>query len=139
MTTRPRSGPNPESYGIGKSIVPIIQDPSKTVQDHTLFSYDDVFFVPASAPSGHIRAIREGDWTYAVYFGLDGNGLEYELYDRETDPGQLNNLLYDPATSDAKKEWPRLHRILTDGLIDAGNLPDSFTWPFEPVMPSIHS
>jgi choline-sulfatase len=44
--------PNPESYGIGKSIVPIIRDPSKTVQDHTIFSYDDTFFLPAGAPGG---------------------------------------------------------------------------------------
>jgi arylsulfatase A-like enzyme len=63
-----------ESYGIGKSIVPVMQDPSKTVQDHTLFSFDDVFFVPPSAPNSHIRAMREGDWTYAAYFSLDGGG-----------------------------------------------------------------
>src|SRR3954467_15787027 len=44
-------------------------------QDHTIFSFDDLFFVPASAAGGHIRAVREGDWTYAVYFGLDGAGL----------------------------------------------------------------
>ena len=37
-----------ESYGIGKSIVPVIQDPSKSVQDHTIYSYDDLFFLPAS-------------------------------------------------------------------------------------------
>jgi choline-sulfatase len=130
---------DPGSYAIGNSVVPIIKNPAARVQDHLLFSFDDRFYLPLDYPGGHIRGLIEGDWTYAVYFGLDGNGLEYELYDRETDPGQLNNLLYDPATSDAKKEWPRLHRILTDGLIDAGNLPDSFTWPFEPVMPAIHS
>jgi hypothetical protein len=28
------------------------------VQDHTIFSYDDVFFLPPGAPGGHIRAIR---------------------------------------------------------------------------------
>jgi choline-sulfatase len=47
--------PDPESYAIGKSIVPIILDPSKAVQDHTIFSFDDRFFVPASAAGGHIR------------------------------------------------------------------------------------
>jgi choline-sulfatase len=67
---------NPESYGIGRSIVPILQDPSRSVQDHTIFSYDDVFFLPPGVPGGHIRAIREGGWTYAVYFGLDGSGIE---------------------------------------------------------------
>jgi hypothetical protein len=57
-------------------------------RNHTIFSFDDLFFVPASAAGGHIRAVREGDWTYAVYFGLDGAGLEYELYNLKSDPGQ---------------------------------------------------
>jgi hypothetical protein len=35
-----------------------------------------------------------------------------------------------------KKEWQRLHKILTERFIDTGNLPDSFAWPFEPVMPA---
>ena len=48
--------------GIGKSIVPVMQDPSKSVQDHTLFSFDDVFFVSPTTPNSHIRAMREGDW-----------------------------------------------------------------------------
>ena len=124
---------NPESYGIGKSIVPIIQDPSKTVQDHTLFSYDDVFFVPASAPGGHIRATREGDWTYAVYFSMDGSALEYELYNITSDPGQMNNLLHGKPIVDVRKEWARLHNILTRGLVDAANLPTGFQWPLWPV------
>ena len=41
--------PDPESYGIGRSIVPVIRDPSQSVQDHTIFSYDDVFFLPPGA------------------------------------------------------------------------------------------
>jgi len=63
-------------WRIGKSIIPIIRDPSKSVQDYTVFSFDDLFFVPSSTPGSHIRAIREGDWTYAVYFGFDGAGVE---------------------------------------------------------------
>ena len=38
------------------------------------------------------------DWTYAVYFGIDGSGIEYELYDLATDPLQLKNLLHELAT-----------------------------------------
>ncbi len=125
--------PNAESYGIGNSIVPIVQDPSKTVQDHTLFSYDDVFFVPASASSGHIRAIREDDWTYAVYFSMDGSGIEYELYNIQSDPGQMNNLLHGKPTEDVRKEWARLHDKLTRSLYDAGNLPNGFQWPIWPA------
>jgi choline-sulfatase len=127
--------PDPTAFAIGKSMVPVLKDPTRQVQDHLLFSFDDRFYLPAGFPGGHIRAIVENQWTYAVYFGLDGSGLEYELYDRTTDPGQLKNLLYDPTTSDLRNEWKRLHRTLTDRFVDTGNLPDSFTWPFEPVMP----
>lgn len=124
---------DPESYGLGKSIVPVMQEPSQTVQNHTLYAFDDLFFLPAGMPGGHIRAIREGDWTYAVYFGLDGAGLEYELYNIKSDPGQLDNLLYGTPSSDIRAEWSRLHRILTGRFIDAGNLPDAFSWPIEPA------
>jgi choline-sulfatase len=83
---------NPQSYALGNSIVPVMKDPATHVQDHTIFSFDDLFFLPANIPGGHIRAVREGDWTYAVYFGLDGSGLEYELYNIKSDPGELHNL-----------------------------------------------
>ena len=124
---------DPESYGVGRSIVPIIRDPSKSVQDQTIFSYDDIFFLPPSAAGGHIRSVREGDWTYAVYFGLDGSGLEYELYDIKSDLGQMTNLLHDAPTPDIRKEWARLHKILTGKLVDFANLPDEFSWPLEPA------
>ncbi len=124
---------NPESYAPGRSIVPVMQDPSKAVQDFTTFSFDDVFFVPAGIPGGHIRAIREGDWTYAVYFGLDGSGLEYELYNLKSDPGQMDNLLYGAPAPGIRKEWSRLHHILTSRLVDTGNLPDGFAWPVAPA------
>ena len=124
---------NPESYGVGKSIVPVMRDTSKSVKDLTAFSFDDVFFLPANIPGGHIRAIREGDWTYAVYFGLDGSGLEYELYNIKSDPGQMNNLIFGTPAADLRKEWLRLHQLLTRRFIDAGNLPNSFAWPMEPT------
>ena len=82
--------------------------------------------LPPSFPGGHIRAVREGDWTYAVYFGLDGSGLDYELYNIKSDPGELDNLLYQrPAPADVKKEWRRLHRLLTASLVEVANLPDT--------------
>jgi arylsulfatase A-like enzyme len=123
----------PESYGLGKSIVPIMRDPSAAVKTFTTFSYDDLMLLPPGFPGGHIRAVREGDWTYAVYFGLDGSGLDYELYNIKSDPGQLDNLLYQrPAPGEVKKEWLRLHKLLTARFVDVGNLPDNFTWPIEP-------
>ncbi len=126
--------PDAESYGLGKSIVPVMRDPSKTVQDHTIFSYDDLFFLPAGAPGGHIRAVREGDWTYAVYFGLDGSGLEYELYNIKSDPGQMHNLLFGTPTREVRQEWARLHKLITERLIATANLPDAFGWPLQPAL-----
>ncbi|MGO9602698.1 MAG: sulfatase-like hydrolase/transferase [Candidatus Binataceae bacterium] len=125
--------PKANSYGLGNSIAPVMKDPSRTVQDHTVFSFDDRFFLPAGTPGGHLRAIREGDWTYAVYFGLDGSGLEYELYNIKNDPGQLDNLLYATPAADLRKEWARLHKLLTNRFVDAGNLPNEFAWPIEPA------
>jgi choline-sulfatase len=123
-----------ESYGIGKSLVPVIRDPSQSVRDHTLFSYDDLFFLPPNVPGGHIRAVREGDWTYAVYFGLDGSGLDYELYNIKNDLGQMTNLLHGTPTRDVKQEWARLHKGLTDDLVISANLPDDFAWPLQPAL-----
>ena len=34
---------HPESYALGKSIMPVMKDPSSNVRDHTVFSFDDVF------------------------------------------------------------------------------------------------
>ena len=124
---------NPNAYAVGKSIVPVLEDPSKSVQDNAIFSYDDLFFLPASEPGGHIRGVRTGDWTYGVYFGLDGSALEYELYDNKNDPGQLHNLLYGSPAADVKSEWSRLHRLLTTRFVDAANLPDAFAWPLDPA------
>lgn len=126
--------PQPESYALGKSIVPVMREPSTAVKSSAIFSFDDLFFLPPSFPAGHIRAIREGDWTYAVYFGLDGSQLEYELYNLKSDPGQLDNLLYGNPTTEIRKEWLRLHSMITARFVDAGNLPNSFTWPINPMM-----
>jgi choline-sulfatase len=102
------------------------------VRDHTIFSYDDLFFLPASVAGRHIRAVREGDWTCAVYFGLDGSGLEYELYDIKGDPGQLHNLLYGRLTHDILREWARLNSLVTDQPVAGADL--HFGWPVEPAL-----
>ena len=51
----------------------MLRDPSASVQDSVLFSYDDVFGLSAGAAGANLRALRERDWTYAVYFGIDGS------------------------------------------------------------------
>jgi arylsulfatase A-like enzyme len=125
--------PELKSYGIGHSIVPVLREPSTSVQNFVLFSYDDVFGLSAGVPGANLRALREGDWTYAVYFGLDGSGIEYELYDLKTDPLQMNNLLHGSPVAEVRSEWARLHDMLTRKLVETGNLPLSFPWPLAPA------
>jgi hypothetical protein len=36
---------------------------------------------------------------YALYFGPDGGGLDYELYNVKNDPLQLDDLLYQRTPS----------------------------------------
>lgn len=121
------------SFGRGTSVVPVLRDPQASVQDGVLYSYDDVFFLSADAPGSHIRGLRSGDWTYAVYFGSDGSGIAYELYDLASDPGQLDNLVFGDPPAAVRAEWRRLHRDLTAKLVAAANLPDGFPWPEEPA------
>lgn len=124
--------PHFSEYGRGVSIVPILKDPSASVQDSILFTYDDVFFLPADVPGGHIRAIRAGDWTYAVYYSEDGSHFEYEMYHLKNDPGQLVNLLYHKVTPEIAKEARRLHHKLKRKIDQANALPKDFPWPASP-------
>jgi arylsulfatase A-like enzyme len=89
--------PDPSSYGKGVSVVPVLRDPSASVRDSVLFTYDDVFFLPFDVPGGHIRALRDGNWTYAVYYSEEGTHFEYELYDLRDDPGQLTIFSMGPS------------------------------------------
>jgi arylsulfatase A-like enzyme len=121
------------AHGVGRSIAPLIRGAATGVQDSVLFSYDDVFGLPAGAPGANLRALRKGDWTYAIYFGVDGGGVEYELYDLVTDPLQLKNLLHNSPPADIRSEWAALHEALTHKLVEAGNLPLDFPWPLAPA------
>jgi hypothetical protein len=47
-----------------------------------------------------------------VYFGLEGSGLDYELYNIKNDPGQLTNLVHQSPTHEVRQEWARLHNLL---------------------------
>ncbi len=125
--------PQLAAHALGRSMGPVLRDPSASVQESILFSYDDVFGLPVGAAGANLRALREGDWTYAVYFGVDGAGLDYELYDLGADPLQMRNLLYGSPTPDTRAEWARLHSLLTQKLIEAGNLPTAFPWPMAPA------
>ncbi|CDR34210.1 sulfatase-like hydrolase/transferase [Criblamydia sequanensis] len=119
-------------YGKGVSIVPILNNEVESVQDSILFTYDDNFFLPEDVPGGHIRAIRKGDWVYAVYYSADGSHFEYEMYDLKNDPGQLHNLLYKDVSPENASQANKLHRDLKEKIDQAEALPVGFPWPEKP-------
>lgn len=121
--------PNFSKYGKGISIVPVLKNPKVSVQDAVLFTFDDVFTLPANTPSGHIRGIRQGDWTYAVYYSENGSDFEYELYNLKTDPDQLKNLLYKNTSTEVAEQALRLHTKLKTLIDNAKALPSDFPWP----------
>lgn len=126
--------PNHAQYGKGMSIVPVLKDPTTSVQDSILFTYDDIFFVSMGAKRWHIRAIREGVWTYAVYYLEDGSEFEYEMYDLKNDPGQLVNLLHGTINAENTEEAKRLHAKLTEKIKHTSALPEGFPWPEQPGL-----
>lgn len=89
----------------GTDLTPVIADavarpgsPSAEVQDDVLFTFDDV---NTASPDGqnivrapnHIRAVRDRQWKYTVYFDPSGAvPSQRELYDLHADPNELVNL-----------------------------------------------
>jgi arylsulfatase A-like enzyme len=118
------------AVGVGKSLVPVLLDPTATVQESILFAFDDNFILDDIAGS-HIRAIREGPWTYAVYYSSDGAGFEFEMYDLDTDPLQMNNLVFRPSPG-IMPEWLRLHQLLIDTMANTNSAPVGFPFPNDP-------
>jgi choline-sulfatase len=72
--------------------------PAASVADHVHFTYDDhqaaTALTEAPGQPNRIRAIRTANAKYAFYFDPEGNRpTEYELYDLERDPLEVENLL----------------------------------------------
>lgn len=124
--------PKASKFGKGTSIVPVLKNPSLSVQDSILFAYDDVFFLPKDVPGGHIRAVREGDWVYAVYYSENASHFEYEMYNVKEDPGEMHNLLFGKVSPKNAAEAKRLHAKLTEKIAQSEALPQGFAWPNAP-------
>lgn len=119
--------------GVGTSMLPVMLSPRFSVQQNVLFTFDDTFVLESSGmPGSHIRALREGDWTYAVYYNPAGGPFEYELYNLQDDPYQMNNLVNDPSASTVA-QWTQLHGQLVRKMAQANALPTDMTFPKTPT------
>ncbi|NGX27478.1 MAG: hypothetical protein K940chlam6_01414, partial [Chlamydiae bacterium] len=116
----------------GISQTPVLLGKMDAVRDSAVFAYDDVYLLPEDTPSSHIRCLLHDNWTYAVYFSINGTDFEYELYDIEKDPGQLNNLLFGKEAMQYHQLANHLHRKLTERLRKEKGLIKGMYWPSEP-------
>jgi arylsulfatase A-like enzyme len=104
----------------GTDLAPLVRDPAaEPVQEEVLFTFDDMHAgtglvreVLPGAP-GRIRCIRERRFKYARYFDAEGRyPTEYEMYDLDDDPHELENLAHPGhpryAEPDVSRERDRL-------------------------------
>lgn len=148
------AGVKTENYKFqGKSLVPILENPKDTVQNHVHFTFDDSYIqsnTPEEMGACRIRCIiqTKGDqkWKYAVYFDPNyGQKMEYEMYDMTHDPEERYNLafgnvktvinLYNASKKDKikksviLKKRQELHELLTKVMLEKGTMPDTIIWP----------
>ena len=114
----------------GKSLVPFLRndDTSKSdfdqQEDEILFTFDEPL-APPGIP-GYVRCIRTTTYKYAVYFTLDGKVMEYELYNLEVDPNEMNNLARPNKAPD--ECWFNYHDKLTKLMKKMRAVPLEFDW-----------
>jgi len=118
-------------YSKGRSIFPVVKNNTVQVQDSILFAYDDVIpGLTESSPASHIRAVRSGDYIYAVYFTPNVVHYEYEMYNLVKDPQQMVNLLYAKnITPDSVKVAATLDDVLRAKIEEYDAMPKGTIWP----------
>ncbi len=106
--------------------------PAPSVRDSIHFTYDDhqagTAMQNAPGQPNRVRAIRTRDAKYAYYFDPRGSaGSEYELYDLERDPTEVDNLVGvrtgTPASSAARALREELAERLDQAMAESGTTP----------------
>jgi choline-sulfatase len=119
----------PGRDSLARSVVdlsPVIDhpNPAHSVRDSVHFTYDDhqaaTALTEAPGQPNRIRAIRTPTAKYAFYFDPEGRRrTEYELYDLERDPLEVDNLLEVRTGVPRDTAAAALHRELAGRLADA--------------------
>lgn len=116
--------PNPEQYVFrGVDLTPVFSDPSKSVQDTILFTFDDQragstsTAEPVPQPN-HIQCIVKKGWKYARYYDPSGVAAsEYEMYDLVNDPTEIKNLAGNASYSQQEIELrAKLDQVVSERL-----------------------
>ena len=110
----------------GTSLVPFLKDESIICnsEEEILFTFDEPL-APSGVP-GFIRCIRTHGFKYAVYFTSDGNIMEFEMYDLQSDPHEMLNLCGPNTVPDER--WSSYHNRLTQLMKRKGAVPLGFDW-----------
>jgi choline-sulfatase len=102
---------------------PVVEHPAPapSVRDAIHFTYDDhqagTAMQEAPGQPNRIRAIRTREGKYATYFDPRGRkGSEYELYDLERDPNEVDNLMGVRSGALRSRAAAALHAELTERL-----------------------
>jgi choline-sulfatase len=129
----------PEREALAASLVDLSQvtdhaAPASSVRDAVHFTYDDhqaaTALTEAPGQPNRIRAIRTASAKYAFYFDPGGREpTEYELYDLERDPLEVQNLLEVnsgvPRGSAAAALYGELAETLKEAMKECGTAPAS--------------
>jgi arylsulfatase A-like enzyme len=97
----------------------VVLDPSSSVQDYIVFTFDDFQSgqqnPPYPSPPNRVASLRENRWKLAEYFDpLRRQPSVFEMYDRATDPAEVKNLAYPgyTRTREQERQYLRLRRKL---------------------------
>jgi arylsulfatase A-like enzyme len=118
------ASPEREALGLSKvDLSPVAEhaEPAGSVRDHVHFTYDDhqagTAMTEAPGQPNRIRAIRTPEAKYAFYFDPEGRRrTEYELYDLERDPLEVDNQLGVRSGAPRNRAAGALHRELSERL-----------------------
>jgi len=104
----------------GRSWVPLLRGKTKGWRTSWFYEYNYEKQFPYTP---NVRGIRTADWKYVHYPHGDGGPDRHkaELYDLRSDPGELRNLIDDPACA-AKLE--ELQKELDRQMRATGAIPD---------------